>query len=101
MIHTRHNRVVIFAGRGWRGALNRRRMWRNDEFNRVLDKYNKDLEKNADRQEKYRRGFLDSQHDIDRHFDEDAPGQDFPVEPKEKKKKPLRVFHNPDVSIFW
>lgn len=71
--------------------------WRNDRFNRELDRYNRQLERNP---EEYKRNFLDNQHEIDRHFDEDAPGQDFPVEPKEKKK-PLRVFHNPAISIFW
>ncbi len=100
MICVRHNRGVIFAGRGWRGLLHRWRMWRNDEFNRVLDKYNRALEKNMGQHEKYRQGFLDNQHDIDRHFDEDAPGQDFPVEPKEKKK-PLRIIKNPAMLIFW
>ncbi|MCI8403274.1 MAG: hypothetical protein HFE49_00060 [Clostridia bacterium] len=100
MIHVRHNRGVIFADRGWRGALHRWRMWRNDRFNRELDKYNKALEKNLSRHEKYRQGFLDNQNDIDEHFADDAPGQDFPAEPCEKKK-PLRVFHNPAVSIFW
>ena len=99
MIHVRHNRGVIFADRGWRGVLHRWRMWRNDRFNRELDKYNRQIERNP---EPYKRGFLDNQHEIDEHWDEDAPGQDFPVEPKQtEKRKPLRIIKNPAMLIFW
>ena len=89
MIHTRHNRGVIFAGGGWRGVLHRWRMWRNDKLKRKI----------KEDYERYRNGFLDNQNEIDTHWDEDIP------EPKKEPKQDKHInwnVKNPILEhVFW
>lgn len=89
MIRTRHNKGVIFAGRGWRGLLHRWRMWRNDK---IKQRIKKDYEL-------YRCIFLDNQHEIDAHWKEDMPI------PKEETKQYKHInwnVKNPVLEhVFW
>lgn len=89
MIHTKHTQSVIFAGKGIRGLINRWRTKRNDRIKNLLkEKYRK-----------YRAGFLDNQHDIDRHWGEDILNREKVIALPEHN--PIRRFHNPCIAEFW
>lgn len=89
MIHVRHNRGVIFAGRGWRGLLHRWRTRRNDKIQKRL----------KEEYERYKAGFLKNQHEISRHWKEDVPPrQEIIALPAHN---PLRRFHNPQLAEYW
>lgn len=89
MIHTKHTQSVIFAGKGIRGLINRRRTKRNDRIKNLLkEKYRK-----------YRAGFLDNQHDINKHWGEDILNREKVI--ALPAHNPIRRFHNPCIAEFW
>lgn len=89
MIHTRHNRGIIFAGSGFRRLLHRWRMWRNDKIKQRI-KRNYEL---------YRRGFLDNQHEIDENWKKDVP--ELKKETKQDKHINWNIKNPVLEHVFW